>query len=267
MLWCSFAGREISKEEGGLPLTPSSTVVVSVLELLLTLKGLLQKFLEFSWCSWVLVDVLTRFICCFGVMFVWGFGLESSFYGLAAVVLVLGLVFSAFLVPMVYTWSEVCSACGGDGVHSCRTCHGSGVCWVCEGTGRVWYMPGDGWCAACSGTGRCYTCGGTGVQTCETCYGRGSIGYWMFNVFGSSVVLSILDVFIFLGLFVVDFIFNEFYLGFNTWVYEVKDMGFWFNRSFWVWLFATDRKRWVKWVSGFGAFGAVYVGALTFWLF
>lgn len=194
--------------------------------------------------------------------------MESRFYCVAAVLLVFGLVASAFVVPTVYTWSEVCSTCGGDGVHSCWQCGGSGVCWVCGGDGNVFdTLPGGWWCAACQGSGRCYDCGGDGVATCETCYGLGSVGHWMYNLFGSSVLLSVVDVFLFVGLFVVDYFFSAFYLGFNEWVYKVNDMGFWFNRSFFIWLFAKDRKRWAKWSSGFSVFGAVYFGVLIFWSF
>ena len=132
--------------------------------------------------------------------------MESRFYGLVAVLLVLGLIVSAFVVPVVYTWSEVR-------------------------------------------------------------FGRGSVGFWVYNVFESSVVLSVLDVFLFMGFFVLDYVFHEFYLGFNQWVFEVRDMGFWFNRGFSIWLFAKNRKRWAKWSSGFSAFVAVYVGALVFWFF
>lgn len=193
--------------------------------------------------------------------------MESRHYSAVAVLLVLGLIASAFVVPTVYTWSEVCPTCSGVGRHSCFECYGSGVCSFCGGDGKVLDTPKVWWCAACSGTGNCYRCDGTGVVTCETCYGRGSVGYWRYNLFGSSVLLSVFDAFLFVGLFVLNYIFEEFYLGFNEWVYDVKSMGFWFNRSFSIWLFATDRKRWAKWSSGFCAFGAFYIGALTFWLF
>lgn len=58
--------------------------------------------------------------------------------------------------------------------------------------------------------------------------------------------------------------FADFYLSFNRWVYDVDDMGFWFNPSFMVWLFAKDRKRWAKWEAGYSLLGAVYFGALLF---
>ena len=190
---------------------------------------------------------------------------ESRFYGVAAVLLVFGLVVSVFVVPIAYTWSEVCSRCGGNGVHTCQQCGGSGVCWVCGGDGRVLDIPEGWWCAACQGTGKCGDCGGDGVVTCATCSGSGSVGHWMYNFFGSSVILSVFDVFLFLGFFVADFFFTAFYLGFNEWVYKVDDMGFWFNRSFHIWLFAKDRNRWAKWSSGFSGFGAVYFGVLLFW--
>ena len=89
----------------------------------------------------------------------------------------------------------------------------------------------------------------------------------MFNLFGSAAILSIIDAFLFLGLFAVGAVAADFYLSFNNWVYQVADMGFWFNRSFMVWLFAKDRKRWAKWEAGFSSFGAVYLGAFFFGLF
>jgi hypothetical protein len=86
----------------------------------------------------------------------------------------------------------------------------------------------------------------------------------MFNLFGSAAALSIVDMIVFLISFMLGAFFADFYLSFNRWVYDVDDMGFWFNPSFMVWLFARDRKRWAKWEAGFCLFGAVYFGALLF---
>lgn len=69
----------------------------------------------------------------------------------------------------------------------------------------------------------------------------------------------------FVGFFVAEGFFTAFYLSYNEWVYEVNNMGFWFNSSFLIWLFAKDRNRWAKWSSGFSGFGAVYFGVLIFW--
>lgn len=190
--------------------------------------------------------------------------MESLFYGVVAVLLVFGLVVSVFVVPTAYTWSEVCSRCGGNGVYSCQQCGGSGICWVCGGDGIVLSIPEGWWCAACQGTGKCHVCGGDGVVTCKTCFGSGSVRHWMYNLFGSSVILSVFDVFLFVGFFVADYVFTALNLDFNEWVYKVDDMGFWFNSSFHTWLFAKDRKRWAKWCSGFSGFGAIYSGVLIF---
>lgn len=217
----------------------------------------------------MLFDVFDKvYLLLRGLVYVWGaFGVESIFYGVAAVLLVFGLLAPLLVVPPVRTWSEVCSTCGGAGVHSCPECGGSGVCVFCGGDGRIFSTPEDWWCAACQGSGRCGECGGDGVWTCETCSGLGSVEHWTYNVFGSSVILSVFDAFLFVGVFVLSYWYDEFYLGFNKWVYEVEDMDFWFNRSFSIWLFAKDRMRWAKWISGSSAFSAVFLGAFIFFLF
>lgn len=52
------------------------------------------------------------------------------------------LVISVFILPIGYTYDEVCPKCKGDGNVTCEKCHGSGKCPVCDGTGEIWYMPG-----------------------------------------------------------------------------------------------------------------------------
>jgi len=226
-------------------------------------------FCLFLWCWWVLVDVFDKVYLSLRWLFYVGelWGVESRFYGVAAVLLVFGLVVLVFLVPMSYSWSEVCSTCGGDGLVFCRGCGGSGVCSACGGDGQILSTPEGWWCVFCEGSGVCRTCGGDGRVSCGTCYGRGSVGYWMYNVFGSFVVMSVLGAFLFLGSFGLSYVSGEFYLSFNEWVYRVENMDFWFNQSFLVWLFAKDRKRWAKWTSGFSAFAAVYLGVFLFWVF
>lgn len=184
-----------------------------------------------------------------------------------AVLLVVGLFVSLFAIPMGYTYDETCPRCQGEGTHTCETCSGSGKCWICEGTGEIWYMPeGSRWCAACQGSGICYTCGGPGWHGCEVCGGSGVLVHWMYTSIGSTIVLSVAEISLFLGLFLLSGFFAYFYLSFNEWVREVNDMGFWFNPSFMTWLFAKHRRRWAKWQTGINSVLAVYLGALLFWV-
>jgi len=181
-----------------------------------------------------------------------------------ASLLFVSLPISLFILPIGYTYDEICSRCQGDGIVTCETCHGSGICWVCDGTGRIWYMPDDGWCGACQGTGKCYTCGGKGWHTCGKCGGSGLLVYWMYNLLGATVVPSFVSVLLFLGLFILGYVVSAFYLSFNEWIYQVEDMGFWFNPSFMTWLFARHRKRWAKWTTGYSSVLSIYLGALFF---
>ena len=191
---------------------------------------------------------------------------SSSFFPLMASLLIVGLLISWFILPISYTYDEICPRCQGDAIVTCETCHGSGICWVCDGTGRIWYMPNDGWCAACQGTGECYTCGGKGWHTCGKCGGTGLLVHWMYNLLGATVAPSFISVLLFLGLFILGYVVSAFYLSFNEWVYEVEDMGFWFNPSFMTWLFARHRKRWVKWQTFLNLILSIYLGVSFFWL-
>jgi len=168
------------------------------------------------------------------------------------------------ILPIGYTYDEICSRCQGDGSVTCETCHGSGICWVCDGTGRIWYMPNDGWCAACQGSGECSTCEGKGWYKCVECEGTGLLVHWMYNLIGATVVPSFISVLLFLGLFIFSGWISAFYLSFNEWIYQVEDMGFWFNPSFMTWLFAKHRERWAKWTTGSSSVLSVYLGALFF---
>jgi len=88
----------------------------------------------------------------------------------------------------------------------------------------------------------------------------------MYNLIGATVVPSFISVLLFLGLFVLSGWVSYFYLSFNEWVYQVKDMGAWFNPSFMTWLYAKDFKRWVKWTTGAGLVVSLYFGAILFGL-
>jgi len=203
-----------------------------------------------------------------GRVFIWESGLKPSFsYPLLSVLLFVGLVVSAFALPVGYTFDKTCRGCNGIKTVACETCHGSGICWICDGTGKIPYMPPESsWCAACQGTGRCYTCGGAGSHSCEECGGRGILTHWMFTQAGSAIVFSIGSVLLFLIFFGLSYVVSAFYLGFNEWVYGVQDMGFWFNPSFLTWLFARHRKRWAKWQTSLNAIAAIHFGTIVLWL-
>jgi len=188
---------------------------------------------------------------------------SSTFFPLTASLLFVGLLISLFILPMGYTYDEICPRCHGDGTVTCENCHGSGMCWVCDGTGKIWYM-NNSWCAACQGTGKCYTCGGKGWHSCEECEGTGLLVHWMYNLTGATLASSFINVLLFLGLFTLCYVAIAFYLSFNEWVYEVEDMGFWFNPSFMTWLFAKHRKRWAKWTTGTSSILSIYLGASFF---
>jgi len=182
-----------------------------------------------------------------------------------AFLLIMGLFVSFFIAPISYSYEETCPRCQGEGKQTCETCLGNGKCWICEGTGKIWCMPeSDDWCAACQGTGICYTCGGPGWHHCYVCGGNGLLEHWMYTVTGSTIVVSIIDIFLFLGLFLFSGFFSSLHLSFNEWVYKVDDMGFWFNPSFMTWLFAKHRERWAKWQTGINSALAIYLGALLF---
>jgi hypothetical protein len=89
----------------------------------------------------------------------------------------------------------------------------------------------------------------------------------MYTSAGSTTVLSILSVFLFLAGFGLSGIASAIHLSFNEWIYDVNDMGFWFNPSFMTWLFAKHRKRWARWQTCFNLIFALYLGVLLFWLF
>ncbi len=178
----------------------------------------------------------------------------------------MGLLLSLFVLPTRNAYDEICPRCHSEGTVACETCHGSGTCWVCGGTGRIWYMPNDGWCGACQGTGSCHTCEGEGWFTCGKCGGTGLHVRWIYNLIGATVVPSFISVLLFLGLFIFNGWVSAFYLSFNEWVHEVKNMDFWFNPSFMTWLFAKHRERWAKWTTGIGSILSIYLGALFFGL-
>lgn len=184
---------------------------------------------------------------------------------LLAVGFLVCLFTSPFVLPIGYTYDEVCPKCNGEGTVVCWECHGSGKCWVCGGDGIIDYMPpGSQWCAACQGTGICPECGGKGWHTCEECGGDGILNHWMYSSIGVTVVSSIITVPCFLGLFFLNMMSCAFYADINQWVYDVRDMNFWFNPMFMTWLFAKDRERWAKWSIPLSLIFGIFLGILLF---
>jgi hypothetical protein len=153
------------------------------------------------------------------------------------------LLISPFILPMGYTYDKVCPEC-----------HGSGICWVCGGDGETIL----GWCAACHGSGDCFKCDGTGLVT-----------HWMYSSLGATFYSSWIFVFSFLGLFFVSYVVLEISLLFNDWVYDVKGMNFLGNPMFMTWLYATDRRRWVRWAIPMIATAGILLGVafsiIIFW--
>lgn len=187
-------------------------------------------------------------------------------FTLATVLFIPTLIGSLLTTPIGYTSSRLCSTCRGEGSCTCDSCHGSGVCWVCEGTGKIWYM-NDEWCYACSGSGKCRSCGGSGVEICGACGGKGVITLRMYTVAGAAIATSLISIVLFLAFFGSSYFFFSLQLSFNEWIYEVENMGFWFNRSFMVWLLAKHPKRWLRWQTAANVVLAAYFGILVFWIF
>jgi len=186
-------------------------------------------------------------------------------FPLVASLIFVSLLVSLFVLPTRNAYDETCPRCHGEGTVDCESCHGSGACLACGGTGKIWYM-NDSWCGICQGTGKCPTCEGKGWFTCGKCGGTGLHVRWIYNLIGATVVPSFISVLLFLGLFILEGWFSAFYLSFNEWVYEVKNMDFWFNPSFMMWLFAKHRERWAKWTTGISSILSIYFGALLFGL-
>jgi hypothetical protein len=96
---------------------------------------------------------------------------------------------------------------------------------------------------------------------------QGVLERWNYNLTGAAVVLSLIDLVVFLGLFGFSYAVTAFRLSNNDWVHDVEDMDFWFNPMFDTWLFAKDRKRWAKWTVGGTAIVTLFLGPWLFFLF
>lgn len=190
---------------------------------------------------------------------------SSNFFPLLAFLTIASLFVSMLILPTGHTYTETCPTCQGNRTVTCESCNGSGKCSVCEGTGRIWYMPEPGnWCAFCQGTGICSTCEGLGWHECRKCEGKGFLAHWIYNLTGTTTILSFTSIILFIGIFILSVMASAIHLSFNEWIYGVNHMDFWFNPSFMTWLFAKHRKRWVKWQTILNVMISMEFGILLF---
>jgi len=121
------------------------------------------------------------------------------------------------------------------------------TCPKCNGTGQVWERRYDFTVDAyVNGYWPCITCGGSG-----TVYFPSSASYSL--GFFSGFVIS------FLLVFALDYGITTFRLDWNPWVKDVKEMHFWFNPMYFVWLFHTHRKKWAKWTTALSLIAAILI--------
>lgn len=196
------------------------------------------------------------------ILIYWNALRSSSYLLLVPVIFITYLVSVAFFFPTGYSYDVSCTRCGGDGTVACHSCW-TGVCIACGGFG----VNPTGWCAFCRGSGVCEQCQGIGYLQCSGCGGDGLVVKWMFNLMGIMVFASLSNVFLFLGSFVLGTYLTAFYLSFNEWIHQVGHMDFLFNPSFMIWLFATNRVRWVKWFTGSSFLGTILIGPILFLAF
>jgi len=63
----------------------------------------------------------------------------------------------------------------------------------------------------------------------------------------------------FLLFFALDYGVTALRLNQNPWVKDVKEMHYWFNPMYFVWLFHVDRKKWVKWTTALSLIATIMV--------
>jgi Na+-driven multidrug efflux pump len=77
---------------------------------------------------------------------------------------------------------------------------------------------------------------------------------------GVSLISCTIFPIIFFSLIFISEVDAELRLQANPWVEDVKDMDFWLNPMFFIWLYCHDRKRWTKWTTLFGLLFAPLMG-------
>jgi len=111
------------------------------------------------------------------------------------------------------------------------------VCPKCDGTGQVWERRYDfnvkTWV--------------TGYWPCPTCGGNGEIYLYSSATYALAFFFSFVACF--LLFFALDYGVTALRLNQNPWVKDVKEMHYWLNPMYCVWLFHVNRKKWVKWTT------------------
>jgi hypothetical protein len=127
------------------------------------------------------------------------------------------------------------------------------VCPKCNGSGEIWGMwydfNQDTWVQ--------------GYHECPTCNGSGKV--WVYSVMTISLISFLVCAFCFILFFGLEYIFVSIQLERNPWVKDVKEMSFWFNPAYFLWLFHVNRKKWSKFVTATTLLITVIV-ILNFWL-
>lgn len=59
--------------------------------------------------------------------------------------------------------------------------------------------------------------------------------------------------------FALDYGVTAFRLNQNPWVKDVKEMHYWFNPMYFVWLFNVNRRKWVKWTTALSLIATIMV--------
>jgi len=121
------------------------------------------------------------------------------------------------------------------------------ACPKCNGTGQVWEKRYDfdieTWV--------------TGYWPCSTCLGTGKV--YLYSSASYALAFFFGFIFCFLSLFALDYGITALRLDKNPWVKDVKEMRYWFNPMYFVWLFHVNRKKWVKWTTALSLIATLIV--------
>ena len=150
--------------------------------------------------------------------------LKTSFW---LPVILVSLVFAIGFFVFGFTYDVPCPKCGSDGKVRCGYCNGQGKkrMPVWEDFPPLHYIWDD-----------CPVCEGTGTVSCNLCEGTG--GFWMLSVTSSSLLFSLLHLFIFFVFFGLEYAIQSVYLESNPWVRDIKEMSWgYFRPMYWTWLF------------------------------
>jgi len=86
--------------------------------------------------------------------------------------------------------------------------------------------------------------------------------YWHYSTLSVVAIYTLVFTIIFFGMFFLSYIGCAFYAEVNSWVSEVDRMDWGFNPMYGTWLFATDRRRWARYVTIIFALFSPFIGVL-----